>query len=125
MTREVVADLLVVLGLVVMTIGVYGLYRMPDVYTQLHASSKTVFLGVVALLGSSVAIGDGSAAARAALTAVFLSLTTPVAGHIVARAAFRRGGRMQTPGAVDESGRGLARDPTRGDGEDDGPVEPT
>jgi len=25
-----------------MTIGVYGLDRMPDVYTQSHASSKTV-----------------------------------------------------------------------------------
>ena len=39
---ETLADLLVTLGLVVMTIGVYVLYRMPDVYTQSHASSKTV-----------------------------------------------------------------------------------
>jgi monovalent cation/proton antiporter MnhG/PhaG subunit len=43
------ADLLVILGLVVMTIGVYVLYRMPDVYTQPHASSKAVSLGRMAL----------------------------------------------------------------------------
>jgi multisubunit Na+/H+ antiporter MnhG subunit len=32
-----------------MTIGVYGLDRMPDVYTQSHASSKAVLLGLMAL----------------------------------------------------------------------------
>jgi multicomponent Na+:H+ antiporter subunit G len=106
-------DVLVVLGLVVMTVGVYGLYRMPDVYTQVHASSKAVFLGVIALLAASVATRDGATVARAVLTAVFLTLTTPVAGHIVARAAYRAGERMETPGAVDESGSDLASDARR------------
>ena len=109
MTLAVLSDLLVVLGLVVMTIGVYGLYRMPDVYTQLHASSKAVFLGVIALLAATVATRDGATIARAALTAVFLTVTTPVAGHIVARAAYRTGQRLETPGAIDESGSGLSR----------------
>ncbi len=109
MTLDALSDLLVVVGLVVMTIGVYGLYRMPDVYTQLHASSKAVCLGVIALLFASVATRDGATIARAALTAVFLTVTTPVAGHIVARAAYRSGQRLRSPGAVDESGRVLPR----------------
>jgi multicomponent Na+:H+ antiporter subunit G len=115
-TLAVLSDVLVVLGLVVMTVGVYGLYRMPDVYTQLHASSKAVFLGVIALLAASVATRDGATVARAALTAVFLTLTTPVAGHIVARAAYRTRQRLQTPGAVDESGSSLARGSRRSEG---------
>jgi multicomponent Na+:H+ antiporter subunit G len=111
-TLATLSDVLVVLGLVVMTVGVYGLYRMPDVYTQLHASSKAVFLGVIALLAASVATRDGAAIGRAALTAVFLILATPVAAHVVARGAYRRGRPMESPGAVDESGSGLVRGDT-------------
>jgi multicomponent Na+:H+ antiporter subunit G len=108
-TLAALSDALVVLGLVVMTVGVYGLYRMPDVYTQLHASSKAVFLGVIALLAASIATRDGAVVARAGLTAVFLTLTTPVAGHVVARAAYRARQRLETPGAVDESDSGIVR----------------
>jgi monovalent cation/proton antiporter MnhG/PhaG subunit len=32
------ADALVVAGLAVMTLGVYGILRFPDVYTRLHAA---------------------------------------------------------------------------------------
>ena len=51
----VAADALVLLGLVVTTLGVVGMYRMPDVYTELHAASKAVVLGIVAFLGASLA----------------------------------------------------------------------
>lgn len=100
-----VADALVVLALVVMTVGVLGLYRMPDVYTQLHATSKAVFLGVIAILVASGASHDPAIISRAVLIGAFLLLTTPVSAHVVARAAYRLREPMQTPGAVDESGR--------------------
>lgn len=103
------SDALVVLGLLVITLGVLGLFRMPDVYTQLHAAGKAVFLGLVALLVASLATGDSAIAARAALIAVFLILTTPVGAHVIARAAYRRGEPLRTPGAVDESGSELNR----------------
>ncbi len=102
-----VADALVLLGVVVMTIGVYGVFRMPDVYTELHAASKAVFLGVVVLLVASTVTGDGAIIARAALIGVFLVLTTPVAAHVIALAAYRQEERMETPGALDESGHDL------------------
>lgn len=82
-----VADALVVLGLVVMTLGVLGLFRMPGVLLQLHAASKAVFLGVIAFCVASTATGAGQVIARAALIAAFLLLTTPVAAHAIARAS--------------------------------------
>jgi multicomponent Na+:H+ antiporter subunit G len=103
-----VADALVVLALVVMTIGVVGLRRMPDVYTQLHATSKAVFLGVIAILVASAASRDPAIVARAVLIGAFLLATTPVSAHVVARAAYRLREPMRTPGALDESGLGLA-----------------
>lgn len=108
------ADVLVFLGLVVMTIGVFGLLRMPDPYTQLHATSKAVFLGVIAFLVASTASRDPAIILRAILIAAALLLTTPVAAHVVALAAYRLREPMRTPGALDESGR--LPDPTVADG---------
>ncbi|HWC26327.1 MAG TPA: monovalent cation/H(+) antiporter subunit G [Solirubrobacteraceae bacterium] len=99
----VIADVLVVLGLAILTVGVYGVVRMPDVYTQLHAASKAGFVGIAALLASAALRGDAATIARAALIVALLTLTTPVAAHATARAARRRGEPMRTPDAIDES----------------------
>ena len=98
-----IGDALVLGGLVLLTIGVYGAVRMPDVYTQLHAASKAGFLGIALLLASAALEGDGAIVARAVLVIALLAVTTPVAAHAVARAARARGEEMQTPGAVDET----------------------
>ena len=98
-----IEDVLVVGGLLLLTVGVYGAVRMPDVYTQLHAASKAGFLGIALLLASAALEGDGAIIARALLITTLLALTTPVAAHAIARAARVRGEPMRTPGAVDES----------------------
>jgi multicomponent Na+:H+ antiporter subunit G len=98
-----VADALLLSGLALLTVGVYGVVRMPDVYTQLHAASKAGFLGVAALLLSSALEGDAAIAARAVLIVALLTVTTPVAAHAVARAARRRGEPMRSSDAVDET----------------------
>jgi multicomponent Na+:H+ antiporter subunit G len=103
------ADALVILGVSVMTLGIYGMIRMPDTYTRLHAASKVVFLGVISLLAASTVTGDPAIILRVVLIAAFLLVTTPVSGHVIARAAFQRGERMEAPEAVDESGRRLTR----------------
>jgi multicomponent Na+:H+ antiporter subunit G len=76
-----IADALTILGLAILTIGVYGVVRLPDVYTQLHAASKAGFLGVAALQLAACVPGNGAIAARAVLIVALLSLTTPVAAH--------------------------------------------
>lgn len=96
--RDAVAwasDALVLLGCVVMTIGVIGVVRMPDVFGKLHAASKSVFLGVCSLLIALLAMGDATLGARAVLIMILLLVTTPVAAYEMARAAAvdeRRGG---------------------------------
>jgi multicomponent Na+:H+ antiporter subunit G len=106
-----IADLLTLLGLGIMTIGVYGVLRMPDVYTQLHAASKAAFLGVAALLAAACMFGDGAIIARSVLIVPLLALTTPVAAHAIARGAYRRGDPPRSPGAIDESGHFQSSDP--------------
>jgi multicomponent Na+:H+ antiporter subunit G len=84
-----VADVLAVLGLLVMTIGVLGLFRMPDVFLQLHAASKAVVLGVIAIALASALTGDGPTVARGLLISAALVLASPAATHAIARAAYR------------------------------------
>ncbi|MEX0972143.1 MAG: monovalent cation/H(+) antiporter subunit G [Solirubrobacterales bacterium] len=101
----VLADMLIALGLLLTTLGVVGIYRMPDVYTQLHASGKAAFLGTLAFLAAAAVAGQGAVDARAILIALFLVLTTPVSAHVIARASHARGEPLASPGATDESSR--------------------
>lgn len=100
---SVIADVLLIAGLAIMTVGVYGLIRLPDVYTQLHAASKATSLGVAVLLVSAAFEGDGALIARSLLVIALLTITTPVASHAIARAARRRAEPMRSSDAVDES----------------------
>ncbi|MCA9877185.1 MAG: monovalent cation/H(+) antiporter subunit G [Thermomicrobiales bacterium] len=84
---ELISDAFVLLGLVVMTIGVIGIVRMPDVYTKLHAAAKSVFLGVCSFLVAVSFSGDPGIIARAVLIGILLIFTTPVSAHEIARAA--------------------------------------
>ncbi len=100
-----IADGLVVLGCVVMSIGVFGMISGSDIYERLHAASKGVFVGAIGIGAASLVTGQGAIVARVALIALFLLLTTPVASHAIGRSAFATGEPMAAPGGVDESKR--------------------
>lgn len=113
MIREVISDILVVVGLAFMTLGVFGMIRMPDIYTKLHAASKAVFLGVIVLAFAAMLVGHQAMIMRLILLSVMLLLTTPVAAHAIGRGAYLTGEEMETPGAIDESGTNLSTDSPR------------
>jgi multicomponent Na+:H+ antiporter subunit G len=83
-----IGDILVLIGVVVMTIGVFGLHWMPNVYLKLHAVSKAVVLGVIAIAIASVASGQAEIIDRVLLISGLLVLTTPVSAHVIGRAAY-------------------------------------
>lgn len=85
------ADGLALLGAVTTGVAIYGLIRLPDVYTRIHAASKVAVLGVIPILIASLSTGDPSLILRAVLIVALLVLTTPVASHAIARAAYLEG----------------------------------
>lgn len=99
----VLVDALIAVGLVVMTLGVLGVYRMPDAYTKLHAQSKAVALGAVCLLVAAVLRGEATNALVGLLVGGFLLLTAPVAAHVIARAAWRQGEPLGGEAVIDET----------------------
>ena len=101
------ADALVLLGLCALTVGVYGVIRMPGTFLKVHASSKAVFLGLIPLLAAAAATGDLAMIYRAVLIATLLLLTTPISAHAITKAAYQRGETTQASDPADELGRNL------------------
>jgi multicomponent Na+:H+ antiporter subunit G len=62
---------------------------MPDVFTRMQASTKASTLGLgCLLLGAAVQMGDFASFIRLTTIGAFVLLTTPVAGHVIARASY-------------------------------------
>ncbi|ADB49637.1 monovalent cation/H(+) antiporter subunit G [Conexibacter woesei] len=87
---EVLGVALIALGIVVTGVTVYGVVRMRGLYPRLQAASKASMLGAVAILAASVGTRDGATIGRALVVSLFLLLTTPIAAHAIAQAAYRR-----------------------------------
>jgi multicomponent K+:H+ antiporter subunit G len=91
---DVVASLLLLVGLAFTLVGSIGLVRLPDFYTRMHAPTKATTLGVSSILAAAALTLPGhpvATALKALLIITFLFLTAPIGAHMLARAA-RRGG---------------------------------
>ena len=101
----IIATALCTIGLFFATTGVIGILRMPDVYTRIQCSSKTITMGALpTLLGVAVAQGFQTAyAGRALVVGVLLLVINPAASHALARAAYRQGVPMWSGAVLDES----------------------
>lgn len=87
---ELVGSGLVLLGLTLATIGLYGMLRKPDIFHQLHAAGLVTGAAVLLILLASFATGSAEIITSAILVGGFVLITSPLSGHAVARAAWRR-----------------------------------
>ena len=77
-------------GVFFCVVGVVGMIRLPDVYSRIHASGKVSALGIVGLLVGAAFLMP-SVAPKLLVFMLFLVITSPVASHAVATAAYRQG----------------------------------
>jgi multicomponent Na+:H+ antiporter subunit G len=86
---DAVAIALLALGLLLATIGLYGLLRMADIFAALHAAGLVTGPAVICVLLASVAGGSAEIITSAVLVLLFVGITSPLSGHAVAQAALR------------------------------------
>jgi multicomponent Na+:H+ antiporter subunit G len=96
---QLIALVSVIAGTAFSLIGVLGYYRLPDVYTRLHATGKVGTFGVVLLLFAALdltllAFGKGL------VLILLLMIAGPVVSHAIASAAYRIGIPMK--GAIQD-----------------------
>lgn len=92
MIGEFLGALLILTGGIMSVISVFGLIRLPDVYTRSHAATKSSTLAVLLTLSGAFFYfwaTDHFISVRLILGIFFVFLTAPVAGHLLVRAAYR------------------------------------
>lgn len=91
--REAVVIALAVVGLAFSLSGAVGVLRMPDLYTRIQCSSKTITMGALPVLVALV-VAEGPISpygGRALVVAFLLLVVNPAASHALTRAAYKAG----------------------------------
>ena len=82
-------------GLVFCLIASFGLVRMPDLYNRMQAATKAGTLGVaLVVIGVALKFATSTVLLEATLIIGFFFATAPIASHLVARAAYGIGIRL-------------------------------
>lgn len=96
-------------GIFFVLAGTFGVLRLPDFYTRLHAAGMTDTLGAeLILLGLIIQSGFSQMSLKLMLVGFLLLVTSPTATHAVAHAAYKAGlkpylGRYRAPSLDEES----------------------
>jgi multicomponent Na+:H+ antiporter subunit G len=98
-----VAIALMLVGSTLSLLAAVGILRFPDLYTRLHAASKAGALGAgLILLSVAFASDDWTIAIRCVVGFAFVIVTSPIAAHLLARAALRTGTIPDHHTSIDE-----------------------
>jgi len=85
----VLGTALLLLGLTLATVGLYGLLRKPDIFEQLHAAGLVTGPGVILVLLASLSTGHAETVTSALLVVAFVLVTSSLSTHAIALAAWR------------------------------------
>ncbi|NEU30087.1 Na+/H+ antiporter subunit G [bacterium LRH843] len=82
---------LVFVGAIFSLLSAIGINRLPDIYTRIHAATKTSTLTIFCILPGAFLffwLIEGQINIRIILGIFFIFLTSPVAGHFICRSAY-------------------------------------
>jgi multicomponent Na+:H+ antiporter subunit G len=102
--RDGLAIGLAICGLLFSLSGVVGILRMPDLYTRVQCSSKTITMGALPVLVALV-VSEGPLStygSRALIVALLLLVANPMASHALVRAAYKADIPMWKGAAYDQ-----------------------
>lgn len=95
---ETIIFILLGIGLFVNAMSIVGILRFPDMYTRLHAATKTTTFGsifmVIAVIIHSVILSDAASTIiiiHSAIALLVVIFTNPISAHAIARAALIEG----------------------------------
>lgn len=86
---ELLGSLLQLIGATFMLISALGVWRMPDLLTRMHATTKAGVLGAgLMLLGLLFQFPELDVLVRVVAIVAFTVLTSPIAAHVIGRAGY-------------------------------------
>ncbi len=103
MIREILVSFFLLAGGLLSLAAAVGVIRLPDLFTRMHAATKTGTVGVSAItIGMMIHFTEVTVTSRGILVIAFFLLTAPVAAHMIARAAYRSGVQLWILTRIDE-----------------------
>ena len=95
--------LFLVAGATLCLLAAVGVLRLPDFFMRMHAATKAGVVGCgLVLIGAALADGTAGTWIKVMVALVFLRLTTPIAGHLIGRAAYVGGAPLWQGTASDD-----------------------
>lgn len=95
---ELSVAVLLLAGAFLILVAALGLFRLPDLYTRMHAASKAGTAGSgLLLLAVALQTEDVASWIKCLMAITFFVLTAPVAAHLLAKAAARGGQPLPPP----------------------------
>jgi multicomponent Na+:H+ antiporter subunit G len=86
---DILISLFLILGSLFIMLAALGILKFPDLYLRMHASSKAVSFGSgLMLIAAVLYFKDWFVSVEAVLIITFIFITTPVASHMISRAAY-------------------------------------
>lgn len=98
---EYIGIILLFVGGIFLFLGALGLFRMPDVYNRMQASTKTTTLGLISFV-LGIGLIEPGWFIKSLIIALFILLTAPIGASALARATYRSGVKMWEGSVVDE-----------------------
>lgn len=100
MIQELVAGFFMLAGSFFLIVAAIGFGRLPDVFCRLHVTGVIDTLGApLVLFGTAVFLGMQLVSLKLFVGIVFLVVSSPLVGHLLARAALEAG---HQPGVIEE-----------------------
>ena len=88
--REIIAVIMIALGILFLIISAVGMLRLPDFYSRLHASGNSETLGMM-LIGFVVYEGFNLISFKLIFIFIFVFIGNPIGTHILSKTAFKTG----------------------------------
>lgn len=98
-----IVSIFMLLGSFFVLIAAIGVFRLPDIFTRMHAATKAGAFGATLLLiAAAVHFPHFRTIIMALLIVCFFYLTAPVAAQMLGRTAYRRGSELWDGTLFDE-----------------------
>jgi len=112
MISRIIIDVLIALSLFFAFAGTIGMLRMPDAFCRMQSSTNigtlgTLFVCIAGVIYSIIYLGDAQMAVKMGVLGVFYIVTNPIAGHAIAKAAYKKGLAKEANLCCDKYGEDL------------------
>ena len=100
---DVITSIFLLASVAFVLLACIGLYRFDDVFSRIHAATKSITLGVVLVAaGAALQLRDPGDSVKLVIAALLQMISAPVTAHIIGRAAYWAGGELSPETVVDQ-----------------------